>query len=174
MLSRPSHGWHGGKAALFSEDNSSQCPHRQRFLPGLYQSKRLLLLTVPFCTAQGLTHSRCAKNSAGQKQVYSCEYAKEFILVLLFVSHCINFHSNNCKPALPHPVCSERTDPAHSSLVQAPVRCGPLWAPEHCLSFAHGLTVFSEHHHLSLSRVLLTQPQPEALLQPRPNPMVEL
>ena len=29
---------------------------------------------------------------------HSCEYVKEFILVLLFINYCIIFHMNNYKP----------------------------------------------------------------------------
>ena len=34
----------------------------------------------------------------GQKEVYSCEYAKQLILVLSFINCYIIFHSENCKP----------------------------------------------------------------------------
>ena len=37
-----------------------------------------------------------------QKEVYSCEYAKEFILVLLFINYCIIFHTN-CIPIFDPP-----------------------------------------------------------------------
>ena len=41
-----------------------------------------------------------AQTQAGAKEVYSCEYVKQFILVLLFINYCISFHVNNCKPTL--------------------------------------------------------------------------
>lgn len=39
----------------------------------------------------------------GQKWVCRCEDT-QFILVLLLINCCIIFHTNNCKPTLPHPV----------------------------------------------------------------------
>ena len=39
----------------------------------------------------------------GQKWVYSCEYAKQSLFLLLFINYCIIFHMNNCKPTFVHP-----------------------------------------------------------------------
>ena len=38
-----------------------------------------------------------------QKQVYSCECTKQFILVLLFITYWILFHKKNCKPTFAPP-----------------------------------------------------------------------
>ena len=51
-------------------------------------------------------------------QIYSCEYAKEFIFVS-FISYCIIFHTNNSKPAFA------------SSCIPCPVTlgCYTVWEP---------------------------------------------
>ena len=42
----------------------------------------------------------------GQKQVYSCEYSKQFILILLFINYYVILQMNNCKPTLaPFCIC---------------------------------------------------------------------
>lgn len=42
-------------------------------------------------------------NKKKGQQIVVCE--KEFILGLLFINHCITFHTNNSKPPLANPVC---------------------------------------------------------------------
>lgn len=45
----------------------------------------------------------CAQG--GQEQVCSCEDGRELIPVLLLVSLCAVFHTNNSQPTPAHPVC---------------------------------------------------------------------
>lgn len=39
----------------------------------------------------------------GIQKVYSCEYAKQFILALC-INYCIIFHLTNCKPTFANPI----------------------------------------------------------------------
>ena len=37
-------------------------------------------------------------------------HTTQFVFVLLFISYCVIFHTNNYNPPFPHPVCGETSD----------------------------------------------------------------
>ena len=50
-----------------------------------------------------LYHDKFCENTGWGKSRLSCEYMKQFILVLLFINYCVIFHMNNCKPTFALP-----------------------------------------------------------------------
>ena len=46
------------------------------------------------------------KNRVGQKEVYSCEYAKHRVYSCIIIYYCVVFHMKNCKRTVVPPCIS--------------------------------------------------------------------